>query len=235
MIDDFEELFLIRDLMGDDLALQELSEKKYIPGTLKGWISLAEVYKKLGAYNRAFRIYDYIDNKHFADLSILEKPFLLKESYPLYYDNIIMTYGLDRDLDKNIILALIRAESSFNRHAHSWADAYGLMQIIPETAKSLAMEISADYVIPDDLFKAENNINLGTLYLKKLFVQFDNQTEYAIAAYNAGPHRVKRWLKFLNYDDIDLFVENIEYSQTRNYVRRVMKNYWIYQLLGEIN
>jgi TolA-binding protein len=235
LMDQFEELFLIREILGEDVALNELSGKKYFPETLKGWISLAEIYKKLGAYNHAFRIYDYINNEHFSDLTTLEKPFLLKESYPLYYDNIIEGYGSIRNLDNNIVLALIRAESGFNRRAHSWADAYGLMQIIPRTAKALALELNIVCTIPTDLFDPEVNINLGTHYLKTLFQQFEYKPEYALAAYNAGPHRVQRWKTFKFSDDIDFFVENIEYSQTRTYVRRVMRNYWIYTLLDQVN
>lgn len=235
LMERFEKLFLIRELLGEDVALQELSEKKYYPKTLKGWISLAEIYKKLGAYNQAFRIYDYIDNKHFADLTKLEKPFLLKEAYPLYYDNIIGNYQIIRELDNNLVLAIIRAESGFNRHAHSWANAYGLMQIIPGTAAALASELNLTYKGADDLFNPDLNINLGTYYLKQLLDQFGNRPELALAGYNAGPHRVKRWKTFKNSEDIDFFVENIEYSQTRNYVRRVMSNYWIYSLLDKVN
>jgi len=234
LMDQFEELFLIREILGEDVALNELSEKKYSPETLKGWISLAEIYKKLGAYNRAFRIYDYINNKHFSDLSTLEKPFLLKESYPLYYDNIIEGYGSNRRLDNNLVLALIRAESGFNRRAHSWANAYGLMQIVPRTARSIADELNFVCTLPSDLFDPEVNINFGTHYLNSLLRQFENKPEYALAAYNAGPHRVKRWKTFRFSNDIDFFVENIEYSQTRSYVRKVMRNYWIYSLLDQV-
>ena len=208
---------------------------KYYPKILKEWISLAEVYKKLGAYNEAFRIYDYIDNKYYSDLTNLEKPFLLKESYPLYYNLIIGKYGRQRDLDKNLVLALIRAESSFNRRAHSWADAYGLMQIIPRTAKALFAKMDMTYSEPETLFDPNINIKLGTLYLKDLLSQFDGTFEHAVAAYNAGPHRVSRWKKFKDSSEIDYFVENIEYTQTRNYTRRVMKNYWIYMILDGVN
>jgi soluble lytic murein transglycosylase len=233
LIERFEDLFLLQELLGEDIALRELSENKYYPKSLKGWISLAEIYKMLGAYNHAFKIYDYINNKHFSDLTQLEKPFLLKEAYPLYYDNIVGNYGSIRNLDKNLVMALIRAESSFNRQAHSWADAYGLMQIIPRTARALAEELDLELTIPLDLFDPDLNINLGTYYLNKLLRQFDNKPEYAAAAYNAGPHRVKRWQNFDFSEDIDFFVENVEYSQTRNYVRRVMRDYWIYLLLDQ--
>ena len=235
LMDQFEELFLIRELLGDDIALNELSGKKYTPQTLKGWISLAEIYKKLGAYNHAFQIYDYINNHHFSDLTVLEKPFLLKESFPLYYDNIVEEYGLELNLDNNFILALILAESGFNRRAHSIANAYGLMQIVPGTARAIADKLNFSGSLPMDLFEPDININFGTYYLNSLLKQFDHQREYALAAYNAGPHRVQRWKTFKFSDDIDFFVENIEYSQTRNYVRKVMRNYWIYTLLDQAN
>ena len=235
LMDQFEDLFLIREILGEDVALNELSGKKYSPETLKGWISLAEIYKKLGAYNHAFQIYDYINNKHFSDLSTLEKPFLLKESYPLYYDNIVEDFGSDRNLDNHLVLALIRAESGFNRRAHSWADAYGLMQIVPRTARQIADELNFICTLPTDLFDPMVNINFGTHYLMTLLRQFDNKPEYALASYNAGPHRVQRWMTFKFSDDIDFFVENIEYSQTRAYVRKVMRNYWIYSLLDQVN
>jgi len=235
IINQFEDLFLIRELLGDELAMQELSGKKYYPETLKGWIALAEVYKKLGAYNESYRIYDYIDKKHFADLSEMEKPYMLKESYPLYFNALAGHYGEMRNLDKNLVMALIRAESGFNPRAHSWADAYGLMQIIPPTAKALAGQLDKPLINPEGLYDPELNINLGTFYLSKLLSKFENKYEYAVAAYNAGEHRVARWEKFRDAGDLDFFVENIEYTQTRNYVRRVMMNYWIYRLLENVS
>ena len=234
-LNQFEDLFLIRELLGDDIAMQELSENKYYPKTLKGWIALAEVYKKLGAYNESYRIYDYINKKHFGDLREMEKPYLVKESYPLYFNALAGQYGEIRNLDKNLIMALIRAESGFNPRAHSWANAYGLMQIIPPTAKALALQLEEPYSNPEVLFDPEFNINLGTLYLSNLLIKFENKVEYALAAYNAGEHRVTRWEKFKDADDLDFFVENIEYTQTRNYVRRVMMNYWIYHLLEDVS
>ena len=235
VIDNFAKLFIIQDLLGDSYAHEELEEKRYRATTLGEWIALAEVYKRLEAYHRAFRVYDYINNKYFADLSNEEKPYLLKESYPLYYDNIVDTYCQLRELDKNMVLAIIRAESGYDRHAHSWADAYGLMQLIPPTASAVADEMDFELSSTQMLFDAEVNINLGTFYFKKLLNQFDDRAEYALAAYNAGPHRVNRWQNITPDDELDLFVENIEFSQTRNYVRKVMRNYWIYTFLDKIN
>ncbi len=235
VMENFGKLFTIQDLLGDDYAQKELKEKRYQAATLEEWIALAEVYKRLEAYHRAYRVYDYINNKYFADLPNEEKPFLLKESYPLYYDDIVDMYCKLRDLDKNMVLAIIRAESGYDRHAHSWADAYGLMQLIPPTANAVADEMDLELSSNRMLFDAEININLGTFYFRKLLNQFDNRIEYALAAYNAGPHRVSRWQNITPDDELDLFVENIEFSQTRNYVRKVMRNYWIYTFLDKIH
>jgi soluble lytic murein transglycosylase len=231
----FKKLFVVHELLSDSYSYQEVNEKKYRASSVGEWIALAEIHKRLGAYNRAFQIYDYLDNKHFYEMDNLEKPFLLKEAFPLYYDSQVSEYAKQRQVDRKLILAVIRAESAYNKRAHSWADAYGLMQIIPRTAAEIAGELSVPYEDPENLYNADLNINMGTYYLKKLLRQFNNTYEYALAAYNAGPHRVTKWLKILPENDIDVFVENIEFSQTRNYVRKVLRNYWIYSFLEEVN
>jgi soluble lytic murein transglycosylase len=138
-----------------------------------------------------------------------------------------------RSLEEVFILSIIRQESIFNREAKSSANAYGLMQIIPSTAKSLAGDLSLPFSDPYILFQAEYNINLGTLYVQQLLEQYSGQKERMLAAYNAGPHRVERWNTLSYSTEIDQFVENIEYNQTRNYVRYVMRNYWVYQILAD--
>jgi soluble lytic murein transglycosylase len=107
------------------------------------------------------------------------------------------------------------------------------MQIIPRTAQELANELNLAYENPNDLFEEELNLNLGIYYVSKLAGKYDNQKEYILAAYNAGPHRVSRWKNFDNNETIDFLAENIEFSQTRNYIKKVMKNYWIYSILEE--
>jgi len=230
----YSRLFLINELMGTEYVLHELDRKIYKPKDLAGWVTKAEMYKKFGDYNDAFKIYDMIDYTYFGEYDILEKPFILKEKYPFYFDTHIGDYSADRKLEKYFILAIIRAESGFDKNAHSWANAYGLMQIIPRTAKELASELNLNYSNPEDLFEAELNIQLGIYYVSKLAKRYDNQKEYILAAYNAGPHRVSRWKNYNNNETIDFLTENIEFSQTRNYIKKVMKNYWIYSILEEI-
>ena len=222
----------VKQILGNAYALQEMEMLEIKPETFSQWIELADVYGSMEAYHRVFRIYDYIDSKYFSDDNPLDKPELLKAIYPRWYTSIIDKYCRERSLEDNIILAIIRQESIFNREAKSSADAYGLMQIIPSTARSLAKTLSLEFQIPGILFQADFNINLGTLYVRQLMEQYNDQKEMMLAAYNAGPHRVQRWQQLPASEDIDSFVENIEFFQTRNYVRYVMRNYWAYQMLS---
>lgn len=234
-IEQYSRLFLIRELLGPDFVRRELQANRIRPKSKGEWIALAEVYKRLGLYDNAWRIYDFIDNNFYGDLEELDKPFILKEKYPLYFDKHVEIFSHQHGLDKNLVLAIIREESGFNKWAHSWADAYGLMQIIPRTAGNLSAEIRINYKDPRDLFNAKLNLQLGTYYLKSLNDQFDRRQELVLAAYNAGPHRVNIWKKYKNSESMDFFIENVEFSQTRHYVRRVLRNYWIYQLLTQSN
>jgi TolA-binding protein len=230
----YSRLFLISELMGMEFVLKEIKSKKYKPTDLAGWVTQAEIYKKLGDYKNAFKIYDMIDYTFFGDYELLEKPFILKEKYPFYFDSQIGDFSSERNLEKFFILAIIRAESGFDKNAHSWANAYGLMQLIPKTANELASELNLNISNPEDLFNEDLNLQLGIYYLSKLAKRYKNQKEYILAAYNAGPHRVSRWKKYNNNETLDFVAENIEFSQTRNYIKKVMKNYWIYSILNEI-
>ena len=129
-------------------------------------------------------------------------------------------------------LAIIKQESKYKPDARSAADAHGLMQLIPPTAKEMASLAGKKLRSIDELYNPEYNIQLGSLYLKRLNRQFKGRKEHILAAYNAGPSRVKRWKKKEGAHDVDVFIEKIEFAETRDYVRRVLKNYWAYKILG---
>lgn len=228
----FDEAFLIRDLLGESYGFAALEDIKLSAKNWQDWMALAEIYKKFGAYNKAFRLYDVINYKFFGNLNYTEKPFILKERFPLYYDDIVEKYAQRYNLEQEFILALIKQESVYDPRAHSPANAYGLMQIIPVTAEDMARLARMRIKDNNSLFNPEINIHLGSLYLKQLNKQFDGYKEGILAAYNAGPHRVQRWIEIEGSENVDVFIENIEFSETRNYVRQVMKNYWAYKLLG---
>ncbi|APF20035.1 Lytic transglycosylase catalytic [Caldithrix abyssi DSM 13497] len=230
-IDHFERVFLIDDLLGRSYAVAELSTLKIDRREIQEWIALAETYKRLKEYGRAYRLYDQINQRFYSKLAYGEKLFILRERFPYYYDQIVDKFCRRYGLEKELVLGLIKQESAFDHRAKSFANAYGLMQLIPTTARDMAFLAGKRLKNIDLLFDPEFNIHLGTLYLKQLHRQFKGDKAKILAAYNAGPHRVKRWLK-LNYSNhTDGFIENIEFKETRNYVKRVMKNYWAYKLL----
>ncbi len=233
MIPRFSRMFLVRDLLGEDTATLELQGSRHRPQGKDEWIAVAEIYKRLGAYRRAYQVYDYINYTWYADLKFHEKPFLLKEQFPLYYNDLAAEWAERNNVDPNLVMAIIREESNYDRFAHSWADAYGLMQIIPRTARALAKDAGVRYNRPQDLFDPEYNVRLGSLYVSQLLKRFNNRIDYVLASYNAGPHRVDNWRKITGSEDEDIFVENVEFSQTRHYVRRVLRNYWVYRILHE--
>ncbi|WP_413577694.1 lytic transglycosylase domain-containing protein [Bdellovibrio sp. HCB290] len=127
-----------------------------------------------------------------------------------------------KSADPILVKALIRQESAFNKAARSRARASGLMQLIYPTAKHFGVKKPVQLLIP------ETNIHAGSEFLAQLISDFGS-VELALAAYNAGPGMVRQWQKRYPTENIDLFVEMIPYTETREYVRLVKRNYKIYQ------
>lgn len=141
-----------------------------------------------------------------------------------------------RGLEGGIVLGLMRQESAFNPEAVSWAGARGLMQVMPATAsvvaKSLGLPFSRERLLNDPTY----NLTIGTAYFSQVLEDFSGSYVLALAAYNAGPGRVKRWLKShgdFRRGDIDAvdWIEMIPIGETRDYVQRVLENVQIYRAL----
>ncbi len=140
--------------------------------------------------------------------------------------------------EKALILAVIRQESAFQQDAVSAAGALGLMQLMPGTAKSVAKKVGLPYAKGRLTSDSSYNVSLGRAYLGEMLDRFGGSYVLAIASYNAGPGRVAEWLvqnrdpRRQNVDTID-WIESIPFSETRNYVQRVIENVQVYrQLLG---
>lgn len=145
--------------------------------------------------------------------------------FPKAFDEEINRHASNEKIAPAWAFAIARRESSFMTDAHSPAGARGLMQLMPNTAKSLKKgKINRQY-----LLNANNNIELGTRYLKKLLDKNSGNQVLATAAYNAGPHRVKTWLKNLKSIPADIWIETIPFKETRNYVKSVLAYQEIYQ------
>ena len=145
--------------------------------------------------------------------------------FPLGFETDIKHYSGNEKINPAWAFAIARRESSFMSDANSPAGAKGLMQIMPGTAKQLARKkVSNQY-----LFKAKNNIKLGTKYLRDLLDKHDGNQVLATAAYNAGPYRVKSWLKDAEPLPADVWIETIPFKETREYVKSVLAYQQIYQ------
>ncbi len=155
--------------------------------------------------------------------------------YPLSNWAEIKTWAANRGLDHYQVAGLIRQESVFTPRAASHANAYGLMQLLLPTAKSMARKYAASSMptSPSDLFAPALNIELGTAYMKDQFAKF-GRVEYVAVAYNAGPGRVPQWRATLPAE-IDEFVEAIPFKETKGYVQGIIRNTAQYRRLYDDN
>ncbi len=153
--------------------------------------------------------------------------------YPVKYFELVERYAKENDVDPFVVAGLIRQELTFDPRARSRVGALGLMQIMPYTGRKLARTHQQRYRT-QDLFSPEINIRYGTHYLKEVLDRFGGRLDYALASYNAGPHRVKAWTGMDTTLDSEEFIEEIPFTETRNYVKLVLRNEMVYRrLYGE--
>ena len=229
----FQRALLVQDLLGSQYARKELSNVS-LDKRKSGWemdYALGEINEHLENYGRAFRHFRKVFNNYFSDKEWQEWVFLFNRLYPFYYNDEVLNNARQWNITPASILAIIKKESAFESRIISYADAYGLMQIIPPTALRLARSLGLELDDVQQLYNPTFNIFLGSYYLSELIKRYEGYLYYALAAYNAGEHRVDRWRKVIDTEDDDFFMENIKFEQTRRYVRAVMKYYWTYHLL----
>jgi soluble lytic murein transglycosylase len=155
------------------------------------------------------------------------------ERLPLMYKDIYNEALKNKSITLSYALAISRQESALDTTIQSSAGASGLMQLMPATAKETAKKVSTiAYYSSNQLFEPATNIQLGTYYLNNVYEQNDNNRILASAAYNAGPSRVKRWLKNSNGKlDAVAFIDSIPFTETRNYVKNVLVYDYIYKII----
>ena len=234
---DYREYFFKKELVKTIYLLDELNEDKYTKHILR---HLANDDINNGSEILAAELATNIDRFDFAiqiaKIASYEKRFHNKFNYP-----IISTpnYINGRKIpDTAFILSIIRQESEFDLSANSHAGAKGLMQLMPYTAKLVAKQANLPYSKSRLTKDAEYNINLGSHYIAGLILEYDGAYPFAIAAYNAGPKRVKYWKRInknpqknqISYVD---WIELIKFKETRNYVQRVLENYNVYRYILE--
>ncbi|MEP7041555.1 MAG: transglycosylase SLT domain-containing protein [Dokdonella sp.] len=172
----------------------------------------ADLAYKRGWYDRAV----------FAYSADPETQRLYEQRFPLGMEKQVRREARVAGIDPAWAYAIIRAESAWMTDAHSHADAYGLMQLLPGVAKQLAKAEKLPYSNAQDLFDPDLNVQLGTRFLGRMADKYDGSPWLASAAYNAGEAPVGRWLDARATLDPDFFIETIPYKETREYVSRVL-------------
>jgi soluble lytic murein transglycosylase len=156
--------------------------------------------------------------------------------YPLPYQNLFQQFAASASISPTWAYGVARSESLFMRDARSSAGAIGLMQLMPATGKTVAKKLNVPYSGLHTLTDPRSNIRLGTTYLGQMSERYGGNRVLATAAYNAGPHRVDRWLPSSGNQDARVWIENIPFNETRQYVKRVMAAETIFhwRMTGEI-
>jgi soluble lytic murein transglycosylase len=234
---EYRDLFFKKEIVKIIYLLDELDEDKYSKHMLR---HLANDNVANGSEILAAELATNIERFDFAiqisKIASYEKRFHNKYNYP-----IISTpkYINGRKIPESaFILSIIRQESEFDLSANSHAGAKGLMQLMPYTAKLVAKQAKLPYSKSRLTSDPEYNINLGSHYIAGLILEYDGAYPFAIAAYNAGPNRVKYWKKInknpqKNQIDYVDWIELIKFKETRNYVQRVLENYNVYRYILE--
>jgi len=234
---EYRDFFFKKEIVKVIYLLDELDEDKYAKHMLRflanddvangSEILAAELATKIERFDFAIQI---------SKIASYEKRFNNKYNYPIISTPKFIN---GRKVPESaFILSIIRQESEFDLSANSHAGAKGLMQLMPYTAKLVAKQAKLPYSRSRLTTDPEYNINLGSHYIAGLILEYDGAYPFAVAAYNAGPKRVRYWKK-LNKDpqknqiDYINWIELIKFKETRNYVQRVLENYNVYRYILE--
>ncbi|GAB3389072.1 transglycosylase SLT domain-containing protein [Azotobacter armeniacus] len=148
--------------------------------------------------------------------------------FPMAYQGSLTRAARSRGLHSSWVFAITRQESAFMNDARSGAGAGGLMQLMPATARETAHKFGIPLSSPRQVYDPDTNIQLGAAYLSQVHAQFGGNRVLASAAYNAGPGRVRQWLRGANHLAFDVWVESIPFDETRQYVQNVLSYSVIY-------
>lgn len=191
------------------------------------WLAVSSAYARTGLYLPLFSAIGALQPE-VKDQLLNDHPDLL---FPQPFGEIIDAASEKSGTPREFIYSIIRQESAFNPEARSPADAFGLMQLLPSIARTLAQENGLPYSEAGDLFKPEINIHLGAFELKTLMKKYKNQFILAVSGYNANAGAIRGWLKTRYREDSVEFIEEVPYEETRSYIKLVMRNYVFYQRL----
>jgi soluble lytic murein transglycosylase-like protein/predicted negative regulator of RcsB-dependent stress response len=200
-------------------------------GTTDEDYTIALLSLRAGIPNRAVRFAEQVWKTVPADYLIELAPRELVEMlYPVPFRDSLLQNG-NAAVDPRFVLSIARQESRFQADAKSVAAARGMMQFIASTANEIADQLRLHAFQQDDLYNPDTSIRFGTQYLANLFQQFPNQPQAVAGSYNGGADNLARWIARSHANEADRYVPEIGFSQTKDYVYKVLANFWTYQRL----
>lgn len=230
-ISKFKRAIEIEELLGPEWGSRELLLISKDPEEWTELFALGELQERMNNFGNAYRRFRSVFNQKFSSANLPEMVPVFKKLYPFYFSHSVESFSDTFAVPKALIWSVIKKESAFEPRIISYANAYGLMQLLPGTASQIAPNLGVRYTSTNQLFNPDFNIMMGTYYLSSLLKRYQGNYIMALAAYNAGPHRVDRWKRRYPTNDDDLFMENLEFEQTRVYVRTCMKYFWLYRAI----
>jgi soluble lytic murein transglycosylase len=215
----------------NEFAIRELQAEQGGQGARWATLQIARIYEESGQNQRAIQfLKKALPGYYSVDLGALPRPYW-EILFPRPYWSDLQRQAMANSLNPYLVASLIRQESEFNPGAVSHANAYGLMQLLPQVGKGEAKAAHIRHFSIASLLEPTVNIQLGTHYFREMVTQYNGQVEYALAAYNAGSNRVDDWLRSGHYRDVPEFVESIPFTETREYVQAIVRNSKVYQRL----
>ncbi len=193
--------------------------------------AIAVLSLRAGIPNRAVRFAEQVWKNTPADYLIELAPRELVELlYPVPFRESLLR-NATQAVDPRFVLSIARQESRFQTDVKSVAAARGMMQFIASTASEIASQLKLQNFQQDDLYNPDTAIRFGSQYLANLFQQFPNQPQAVAGSYNGGADNLARWIARSRANEADRYVPEIGFTQTKDYVYKVMANYWSYQRL----
>lgn len=215
----------------NEFAIRELQAEQGGHGACWATLQIARMYQESGQTHRAIQfLKKALPGYYSVDIAALPRAYW-EILFPRPYWTDLQRESMANSLNPYLVASLIRQESEFNPGAVSNANAYGLMQLLPQVGRGEARAARIRHFSTGSLLVPNLNIQLGTHYFKEMVTQYSGQVEYALAAYNAGSNRVDEWLQSGHYRDVPEFVESIPFTETREYVQAIVRNAKVYQRL----
>jgi len=214
---------------GDELARQE---RAFLArhDRAAAFATLLDRYRKAGNFFRPWMLAVSYSGSALDGPAADDARRWWENAYPRAYRDLIEKYQKLGDNPEGYLYSIMRKESGFNPHDLSYADAQGLLQMIPPTTMRVAKELKIPYD-PGRLYEPEYNIETGSWYIGHLLQKFKGQVPIGAGSFNSGPRPVMKWVDQYGDREIDELVELVPYTQTREYMKKVTENFARYQYL----